>query len=102
MSSWKPKSKLAGKVFPILRKRRDTDREDTTRIMAKSLAGHDYSDVPRTPTGPLTLDLTPTPRRDDPKSATSSSFGIGTSSADDSADVHQRYGLEGLVQSSKR
>jgi hypothetical protein len=96
--------KLAGKVFAILRKRPDPDYEQTStgRLKANSLAGHDdYSDIPRIPTGPLTLDSTPNSRHDDPQSPNSSSFGMVTSSADDSADVHQRYELEGLVQSSK-
>ena len=86
----------------------DSDREETSRVKANSLAGHDHSDIPRTPTGPLTLGSdasgstrnlqgsTPTPKHDDPQKDTSSRFGIGTSSADDrgSADhVHQRYEL---------
>ena len=94
---------MVGKVFAVLRKPAKTDdSEETSRLKANSVAGNDYSDIPRTNTGPLTLVSTPTPKQDDPQSAISSSFGIGTSSADDSADVHQRYELEGLVQSSKR
>ena len=78
------------------------DREDSeTSLKANSLAAHDHSDIPRTPTGPLTLGTgsdgsTSTPKHDDPQTDTSSRFGIGTSSADDrdSADhVHQRYEL---------
>ena len=90
MSSWKPKFKLAGKVFPILQKRpnMDSDREETSRVKANSLAGHDHSDIPRTPTGPLTLGSdasgsAPTPKHDELQTDTSSRFGIGTSSADD-------------------
>ena len=79
----------------------DSDREETSRVKANSLAGHDHSDIPRTPTGPLTLGSdasgsTPTPKHDELQTDTSSRFGIGTSSADDrdSADhVHQRYEL---------
>ena len=101
MSSWKPKSKLTGKVFAILRKRPYTD-EETNGLKANNLAGHDYSDIPRTPTEPLKLGSMPTPRHD-PQSDTASTRSTGrTSSVDDSADVHQRYELEGLVQSSKR
>ena len=100
MSSWKFKFKSVGKVFTILRKRSDTDGGETSRIKANSLAGHDYSDISRTPTGPavpLALGSKPAPRKDNLQSDTSSSFGVGTSSADDSADVQQRPGYELLV-----
>ena len=94
MSFWKPKFKLSGKVFTILRKRPDTDREETSRLKANSLVVRDYSDIPRTLSGPLPLGSTPgstpTPRHDDPQPGSSN---LGTSSADDSADVHQRYEL---------
>ena len=90
--------KLVRKVFTTLRKRLDTDGEETSRRKANSLAGYDYSesDITRTHSGPLTLGSTPTPRRDGPQSETSSGFcsTMGTSSADDSTDVHQRYELE--------
>ena len=102
MSSWKPKFKLAGKVFTILQKWPDTDGEETThsKLKENSLAGHhdrDYSDIPRTPTAPPTLNSAPTPRPDGPQSDTSSSSGIGTSSVNGSGDVHQRYELETLL-----
>jgi hypothetical protein len=93
MSSWKPKFKLAGKVSAILRKLPDTDGEETIRLKANGLAGHDYSDIPRTPR-PLTLGSASTPRHDDPQSDDSSNLGIRTSSGDDSAHhaiVHPRY-----------
>jgi hypothetical protein len=96
MSFWKPKFKLAGKVFAILRKRPDTDGEETSQLKANSLARHDYSDNPLTPRPPM-LDSDGSaliPRHDDPQSGASSSLGIRTSSANDSAHhaiVHPRY-----------
>ena len=63
MSSWKPKFKLAGKVFTILRKRPDMDREER-RLKANSL-DHSLADIPRTSTE-LTLGSKTTPKHDDP------------------------------------
>ena len=65
------------------------DREE--RLKANSL-DHSLVDIPRTSTE-LTLGSKPTPKHDDPQFDTSLGIGIGTSSADDSADVHQRYEL---------
>lgn len=92
MSSWKPKFKLAGKVITILRKRPNADGE-TSRQKANNRAGHDYSDIHRTPTLGSTLGSTPIPAHNGLQSNTSSRFGVG---AGDSADVHPRYELVAL------
>ena len=63
MSSWKPIFKLAGKVFTILWKRPDMDREER-RLKANSL-DHSLADIPRTSTE-LTLGSKTTPKHDDP------------------------------------
>ena len=93
MSPWKPKFKLAGKIFAMLRKRPNIDGEETGRLNANGLAGHDHPDHPRTSTS-LTPGLVPTAGHPDLQSDASSNLDVRTSLADDSvhhADFPQRY-----------
>ena len=47
MPFWKPKSKLAGRVFAILRLQHTIDKEKPDHLEpANSLVGHDHSDLP--------------------------------------------------------
>ena len=92
MSSWKPKFKLAGKVFAILQRRPNIDsaRKENGHFKANGLAGHDHLDIPQS----LTLDSAPTMGHDHPRSDASSSLGVKTSSPDDfvyHTNVHPRY-----------
>ena len=96
MPFWKPKSKLAGRVFAILRSAPTFD-EETTYLKPSSGPAHDRSDLPfpsRPPLTPITLTSThadlATPRLDISLRPTD-----GISWSDDptnQADHQERYG----------
>jgi len=99
MRFWKRKSKLAGRVFAILRLRPTIDKEEPSHKLelTNGFAGHDHSDSLRTAVSPLLpismINLAATPSHADPTIAELDTFPSLSSDSISSSDdlAHQAH-----------